>query len=144
MYDTILIATDGSDRGTSAAEHGVDLASEVGADVHAIYVIETKAHYPYTVAGHDPGEMDDHQEYGEEVVEAVVDDAVDRGLDGVGAVRKGSVAEEILTYADERDADAIVIGAQGRSGLDRYLLGGTAEKILRAAEVPVIVVHDGS
>ncbi len=141
MYDSILIPTDGSDRGAAAVEHGIELAAAFGATVHAIYVIETKAHYPFTSAGHDPTEVQEHRDYGEKTVEAVVEDAVDRGLDGVGVVKSGRVAQEIVEYAEDHTLDAIVIGAQGRSGLDRYLIGGTTEKVVRTADIPVITVR---
>lgn len=142
MYESILLPTDGSDRGKSAVDHGLDLAEAFESTVHAIYVIETKAHYPFAAAGHDPSEMDEHRQYGEDVVETVVDDAVDRGLDGVGVVKSGTVAQEIVEYAEEKDIDGIVIGAQGQSGLDRYLIGGTTEKVVRTAEMPVTTVRN--
>ncbi len=144
MHQKILIPTDGSDRVQGAVEYGIDLATECEATVHALYVIETKAHYVFTAAGHDPAEMDEYREYGKRLVEDVVDQAVERGLDGVGAVRSGNVAQEITAYAQERDIDCIVMGAQGRSDVDDYLIGGTAEKVIRTAEIPVTTVrhHD--
>ena len=141
MIDAILIPTDGSDRAEGAVEYGIDMAKKYGATVHALYVIETKAHYIYTVAGHDPEEMEEYEAYGREIVEKVVDAAVAEGLDGVGAVKKGRVAEEIVEYADDNAIDTIVMGAQGRSGIDKYLIGSTTEKVVRTASVPVTTVR---
>lgn len=141
MYDKILIPTDGSNRTQDAIDHGIGLAVAFDATVHALYVIETKAHYVFTSAGHDPAEMDEYREYGREIVENVVDAAVEEGLDGEGIVKTGSVAEEIVKYADEQDMDCIVVGAQGRSGIDRYLIGSTTEKVVRTSNVPVTTVR---
>ncbi len=141
MHEKILIPTDGSDRVQAAVEYGVDLAAECEATVHALYVIETKAHYVFTAAGHNPAEMDEYREYGTRIVEGVVDQAVERGLDGIGAVRSGNVAQEITAYARERDVDCIVMGAQGRTDVDDYLVGGTTEKVVRTADVPVTTVR---
>ena len=143
MIDAVLIPSDGSDRAQGAVSYGIDLAKQYGATVHAIYVIETKAHYIYTVAGHDPEEMKEYEEYGREIVENVVDEAVEEGLDGVGVIKKGRVAEEIVEYAEENGIDTIVMGAQGRSGIDKYLIGSTTEKVVRTASVPVTTVRPG-
>ncbi|TYL36332.1 universal stress protein [Natronococcus pandeyae] len=141
MYENILIPTDGSERAQDAVDHGIGLAAAFDATVHALYVIETKAHYVFTAAGHDPEEMDEYRTYGRGLVEEVVDAAVEEGLDGEGAVRSGSVAQEIVEYADEKNIDCIVMGVQGRSGIDDYLVGSTTEKVVRTANVPVTTVQ---
>ncbi len=141
MIESILIPTDGSDQAEGAVEYGLDLAEKFGAEVHSLYVIETKAHYIFTVAGHDPEEMEEYQEYGENLVEDVVDRAVERGLDGVGAVRKGSIAEEIVDYAEDKGIDTIVMGAQGRSDVEKYLIGSVTEKVVRISDIPVTTVR---
>jgi len=55
-------------------------------------------------------------------------------------VEAGNVADELLTHAAALDADMLVIGTHGRSGFERVLLGSAAEKILRKASCPVLVV----
>ena len=47
---------------------------------------------------------------------------------------------EILQMARELGADLIVMGTQGRTGLDRLILGSTAESVLARADCPVMVV----
>ena len=51
-----------------------------------------------------------------------------------------TAADAILLYADEVDADLVVMGTHGRSGFDRLTLGSTAEHVLRRAECPVLTV----
>jgi nucleotide-binding universal stress UspA family protein len=51
-----------------------------------------------------------------------------------------SVASEIVDYADKLDADLIIAGTRGRSGLKRILLGSVASEILRYADCPVLIV----
>jgi nucleotide-binding universal stress UspA family protein len=55
-------------------------------------------------------------------------------------LRRGDPAWEILDAADELEADLIVMGTHGRSGLGRMLLGSVAETVLQAANCPVLVV----
>ncbi len=60
-----------------------------------------------------------------------------------GEVTSGHPAEEILNYAESAGADLILMATHGRSGLRRWVLGGTADKVLRAANVPVWLVRSG-
>lgn len=61
------------------------------------------------------------------------------GLMAEAAIRTGDAATEILDYADERGVDLIVMRTHGDSGLRRWLLGSVAEKVLRGADIPVLM-----
>jgi nucleotide-binding universal stress UspA family protein len=56
-------------------------------------------------------------------------------------LREGKPAEQILAAAREWNADVIVIGTHGRSGISRVVLGSTAESVVRHAPCPVLVVR---
>jgi nucleotide-binding universal stress UspA family protein len=58
-------------------------------------------------------------------------------------LREGKPADEISDVADDQDADLVVIGRQGTTGLGKHLLGGVTEQVLRRSDVPVFVVPDG-
>jgi len=53
---------------------------------------------------------------------------------------EGDAAEEILRVAREVGCDLIVMGTHGRTGLRRLLMGSVAEKVLRHAQVPVLIL----
>jgi nucleotide-binding universal stress UspA family protein len=55
-------------------------------------------------------------------------------------VQEGAVTESILSFAEAQGVDLIVMGAHGRKGFDRAMLGSVAEKVLRKAHCPVLVV----
>jgi len=59
-------------------------------------------------------------------------------------VTAGSAAETIVRVAQERDADLIVMGTHGRTGLQHVLLGSVAEKVVRLAPCPVLTVRDSA
>jgi universal stress protein A len=72
-------------------------------------------------------------------------DAAARTLSTAGwrvetSVRSGVPIDELLKAAREADADLIVLGARGASGLDRLLLGSVAESALKRASAPVLLV----
>lgn len=126
MFDTVLIATDGSDSAAGAVDGGTDLADRFDADLHALSVV------------------DEDDEDGEEsrLREALAGIAggVDRPV--VTAVRRGAPADCILEYAEEAGADIVVVGTRGRHGPGKYHLGSVAEAVVRRSPVPVLTVRD--
>jgi nucleotide-binding universal stress UspA family protein len=57
------------------------------------------------------------------------------------AERVGTPADEIVRFADARDADLIVMGTHGRTGLAHLVMGSVAEHVVRAAPCPVLLVR---
>ena len=66
-----------------------------------------------------------------------------RGIDVEIAVCEGYAATAIIEEAAERNADIIVIGTHGRSGLTHLLLGSIAERVVQKAPCPVLTVKAG-
>ena len=60
------------------------------------------------------------------------------------AVRDGIPYHEIVTLAQDRRADLIVIGTHGRGGVNRALLGSVADRVVRLASCPVLTVREPS
>jgi len=56
------------------------------------------------------------------------------------AVLEGNPGEEIAGFAVKNDVSLIVMGSVGRTGLDKFLLGSVAEKVVRNSKVPVLTV----
>ena len=56
-------------------------------------------------------------------------------------LRKGNAVKEILDVASERNCDLIILSTHGRTGLDRFISGSTAEKVVRRAGCPILVVR---
>ena len=138
MYDSILIPTDGSEEAAEAVTHGIKLAGAFDAEVHALYVVETEATYILTAELGDE-EIEEYKTYGRDVVTQVADEAADRGLGSTGALRVGSIPEEITEYAEDQDVDTIVMGRRGRGAIEQYL-GSNSEKVIRMTDIPVTVV----
>ncbi|MGE4495326.1 MAG: universal stress protein, partial [Methanosarcina sp.] len=54
---------------------------------------------------------------------------------------QGYPAQELLEFAEKNDIDMIVMGTQGKTGIDRFLLGGVTEKVIRNSKAEVLVVR---
>jgi nucleotide-binding universal stress UspA family protein len=64
-------------------------------------------------------------------------------IEAANEILDGPAAAAIVRYADEAGAELVVVGAHGRTGLTRLLLGSVAEKIVRSASCSVLVVRMG-
>jgi nucleotide-binding universal stress UspA family protein len=139
MYDRILFPTDGSEGTESALDHALDHARKYGATLHVLYVIEET--YPVVEAG--PADvLNALRAEGERVLDEVGSRARNAGVESVQTTLiGGSPYRQILQYVDEHDVDLIVMGTHGRRGMDRYLLGSVAEKVVRTADCPVLTVR---
>jgi nucleotide-binding universal stress UspA family protein len=77
----------------------------------------------------------------EEAATQAVGQLADRGLAASAEQRHGDPAHEILRAAEEWEADLIVVGAQGLTGLERFLLGSVAHNVAKHARRPVLVAR---
>lgn len=140
-YDEILVPTDGSVPATAAVEHALAIAERTGGRVHALNVVDVGTLAPGPEQTMPAELLDDLRERGERATEEIATAAADRGLDATTAVREGFPARDILDYTEAHDVDLIAIGTAGRSGLNRFLLGSTTERVIRHAPVAVCAVN---
>ncbi|MBV0900876.1 universal stress protein [Haloarcula salina] len=162
MYDDILFPTDGSDGASAALEHARDLADTYGATLHVLTVVDTSSpHIGMTAEGHDegttgmiatehdaiePGMVGEEHDIADAIAEratGLVDEAASAAgdVETVTAVAGGDPHSAILDYVAEHDIDLIVMGTHGRTGVERYLLGSIAEKVVRTSDVPVLTAR---
>lgn len=143
IFRKILIATDGSKRTQNAVEMGLKVAGERGSKVYAVYVVDTVTFtsIPMDVTWENMYQL--LREEGEDAVRAVRD-AAPAGVEVETRVIEGNPAVEITRLAQDNGVDLIVMGTLGKSGIDRLLLGSTAEKVIRIAGCPVLVIKSGN
>jgi len=138
MYDRILVPTDGSTGSAHVALQALDLAETYGATVYALSVVDSSLGSLLADAGGDADELEQHAERAVGVVDRM-GEAHD--VDVVTSVERGDPAETIIQFAESVEADLIVAGTHGRTGLGRRLLGSVAERLVRHAECPVMTVR---
>ncbi|GAB7093980.1 universal stress protein [Halolamina litorea] len=137
MFDTIVIATDGSESVQRAVGVALDLAERFDADVHALFVVDEREveSSPESVREELRAALEDD---GEDAVASVATRAESAVTT---AVRSGRPAATISDYAREVGADVVATGTRGRHGENRYLIGGVAERVVRRCPVPVLTVR---
>jgi nucleotide-binding universal stress UspA family protein len=139
-YDTIVIAIDFSSATESVLRRGLDLAARLGAHAEVVY---TTPRLQPALPFHRGNRAAVAKLQREEVTgaRAALADLVADCDPRVGTrVRIGSAHAEILTHAKEKGAGLIVLGKRGHNLAENLLLGSTADRVLRKATVPVIVV----
>ncbi|ATW88860.1 nucleotide-binding universal stress UspA family protein [Halohasta litchfieldiae] len=137
MFETILIATDGSDSVSRAVAVALDLADRFDGTVHALSVVDTDEVDSSPAAVSD--QLQDALAEQADDALSTVTDSTDRSVET--AVREGRPATEICDYAVEIDADMVATGTRGRHGENRFLIGSVAERVVRTCPVPVLTVR---
>lgn len=137
MYRTILVPVDGSEASRVALRHAVAIANGVGSTVHVLTVVEPSG----SPLAFGVDEIEAIDEAVADLVDAIVASDGSAGATIRSDVRRGRPAYElILEYADEIDADLIVLGRRGTSTLPKSVFGTTADRVARLADVPVTLV----
>ncbi|MEO8298320.1 MAG: universal stress protein [Burkholderiales bacterium] len=149
MYKRILLATDGSEASALALAHAIRLAKDQGATLRIASVVES-TRMMLSLAGGYPVDLGPLVDSLREAATKMIDEAV-------AAARTDGVATETVLLDDQdapqgvagvlgkealdSQADLMVLGTHGRSGVRHLLLGSIAESLVRLAPVPVLLVR---
>lgn len=150
MITKVLIAVDNSRFSEHAAKYGFDMARAYQAEVGLVHILEPIVFppagpdgitgMPLEVSAVDDIELIKAQR---ESSENIIDSTIQKfgtGLQVTQFTEYGSTADSIINCGKEFNADLIVLGTHGRTGLDRLFMGSVAEHVVRHSEVPVLVV----
>ena len=145
MFKHILVPVDGSPTSQLAVEKVIGLAKAFGSQVSAIFVIDP---YPFTGVGTDfaYGQAEYLNAATAEANAAI--NATKDAFDAAGVAVDASVVEAhaawrgVVQAAESVQADLIVMGSHGRSGLEKLVLGSVTQAVLSHTRLPVLVVRD--
>jgi nucleotide-binding universal stress UspA family protein len=136
----ILIPTDGSDCSLRAAAFGISLAKILGADIFAIYAINTIILEELKRSSEEKDVEKELKEKGERYLNYVVKLAEKEGLKAEAILAKGEPYDQIVHNAKTKRVDLIVMGTYGRRGTKRILIGSVTARVIEYAPCPVLVV----
>lgn len=138
---TILVALDNSQRASSVLAEGVELAHKLGGRLVLVRGVGIPHDLPPEALMESPGRVP-------EILERIARNELEQragtvpaGLVARVVVHVGIPWEVICRTADEENADLIVIGSHGYSGIDK-LLGTTAARVVNHTTRSVLVVRD--
>ena len=140
---TILFPTDFSNGARAAMDHAVSLARDYKAKLILLYVIQdisiAEWYIPSSLSVTDL--VEDMQRSAGKEMDKWATEVSAKVAEVEKLVVRGVPFVEIIKTAKEKDADLIVIGTHGRTGIDHMLFGSTAEKVVRKAPCPVLTVR---
>jgi nucleotide-binding universal stress UspA family protein len=143
QYRNVLLATDFSESAREAAAHALAVASATGATLHLLHVIEEFSYWENfdLKTFPTPEVLDELTSNARLALEDLFEKEERGGLTVETDVRRGKPFVEIIRAARDLEADVVVIGSHGVSGLAETLFGSTAEKVVRKAPCAVLVVR---
>jgi nucleotide-binding universal stress UspA family protein len=141
LYDRIVVAVDFSEHSAQAVQAGIELAGQFAAELHLVHAFEIPVPVltPYEVALPD-NFVGDARSAARRELDGVEKQVKDAGVNVTAHLRDGPPDAAIDELAKEIDADLIVIGTRGNTGLKHILLGSVAERTLRHAPCPVLTI----
>jgi len=140
MYKKVVLAVDGSDVSKVAAKHAVNLAKQGGGTIIAVHVIppidvtDIETFRPDTV-------LEGLKKEGEKILSEVKDLAEREDVQIQIRIADGVPYDKICEVADESDADLIIMGSHGRTGIGKVFIGSVTERVINKTKCrPVLVV----
>lgn len=142
----ILIAVEDSQYSERATSYGVDLAKKLGAEIALLHVNELPVATPYIADPllNEPSimmpEMVHAQEDASKRLLNRIAESISPDITVFTFHKIGNPKDEILLTAEEWNADIIILGTHGRTGFDHFISGSVAEKVVRKAKCPVLII----
>lgn len=139
LFKRILIPTDGSEYTKAAISKGLELAKLMNAEVTAMYVVDQTSFINFPMDSTVVSVYSLLEKEGKEAVDYVRKEGEKLGVKVETVVEEGSPVRKIVDAS--KNFDLIVMGTLGRTGFSKLLLGSVAERVVRYADCPVMVVR---
>jgi nucleotide-binding universal stress UspA family protein len=138
-YQSLLVPFDGSGSSKKALERACALSKAEGAEVSVLYVIpryEELMDFFKT----DSIKKSLYRE-AEKIVESAKKIAAGLGVEIKAVVQEGHAGDKIVELADTMKHDLVVVGTHGWRGVDKALMGSTAERVIAHASCPILIAR---
>lgn len=133
----ILVAMDDSDFARKALVKAIEMANYEPSQLFILSVTP----FLGTIDELSPGLTDRLKESAENVVKSAAATAEKAGIAAGGFTEQGvSPADNIVTFADEKNIELIVVGHRGKANLEKFLLGSVASRVISHATCSVLIV----
>jgi nucleotide-binding universal stress UspA family protein len=142
---SILVPTDFSEYSDRAIKQAVDIAEQNNAKIYLLHVVDRLQQcaidYCIPVETMMKVQSDSEKEASRKMQDEAKKITQAKKIDVTFDVKSGVPFEEILKGQQERKADLIVIASHGRTGIMKSLIGSVADKVMREAKCPVLLVR---
>jgi nucleotide-binding universal stress UspA family protein len=136
MYDTILVPTAGDPGTEQALRYATNEAMCHGAEIHLLTVKDEGAN-PLNSGSAAESQLEERAQKALQAARQQIPSEID--VDSF--TRTGIPKEGILAHVDAYDVDLVVMATNGRTGMQRFLVGSTTESVVRHSDVPVLTIR---
>ncbi len=137
----ILVPVDYSEHSRNALAHAKSIAAEYRAIIRVLHIIEPGAHPSFSLAGPSVLARDPETEAkAASEMKQLVAETPGQHVPVEFHVMEGRAPVDIIGFSKRNDIDLIVMASHGLTGLEHFLLGSVAEKVIRMAPCPVFTV----
>lgn len=138
MYETILVATDGSADANRAVTHALEQAEQHDASLHAMFVVDTDR-YAEPALSTTELETTEVEDWGNQELSEIAERGEELDIDVTPKCCHGKPYREIINYADEIDADLVVLGYHGHAHSAGEQIGSVTDRVVQNAGRPILV-----
>ena len=139
----ILVPIDFSDYSKKALHYAVPFARQFNATIYLLYVVEPTiypADFSFGQIGM-PNVDNELRTKGEQELQELITNEIKGAVPSEAFVKVGLPFVEVVSFAKDEKIELIIVATHGHSGVEHVLFGSTAEKIVRKAPCPVLVVR---
>jgi nucleotide-binding universal stress UspA family protein len=129
-FKRIMVTSDGSESAQRAVNVAISLSLGLGSTLVAVHIIDDKLIQPFDVL----------EDEGKDILKSIRLQGEDAGLKVEEIIIFGNPLSDMAKIVTKGDADLLVIGTHGRSGLNKIIRGSVAENALHKVNIPVTLV----
>ena len=141
MYKRILLPLDGSPLAEQALPHAIAMAERFQSELVLLRVLIPLSRPPTTAEASLQRAEEKAAVFAREYLERVATGAQECGITVQMITIEGRPHWQIIQYAETNQVDLIVMCTRGHSGLSRWLMGSVSDRVVRGANVPVLMVR---
>ncbi|MBN1316063.1 MAG: universal stress protein [Anaerolineales bacterium] len=140
MYKRILLPLDGSPLAEQALPHAIAIAEHFDSELILLRVLIPLPRPPTTTDLALKRATEETAIFAREYLDSVAAGIQERGIAVQMVTIEGRPHWQIINFAESNQVDLIVMCARGQSGLSRWLMGSVSDRVVRGANVPVLMV----
>ena len=130
LFERIMIPSDGSEFAARSEDFALEIAKKFNSTLVAVHIIDDKLIYPFEVL----------EDEGLAILQKIREKAEKEEVSFEDVLIVGSPTHDMEKIVKKTEADLVVIGTHGKTGLEKLILGSVAESALKTVKVPVLLI----
>ena len=143
MYQRILFPVDLTESSEKLVPHVVTMMDRFNAQLHVLYVVRVFQYFTNIYVPNPSIDLFETElvEGAHKKMNEFMSAYFSRYDNAHSEVMLGDPSDAVLNYTREHNMDMVIMGTHGRKGLDRVIFGSVAERVIKGAHIPVLVIN---